>query len=220
MAGPMTKREFAYEQIRQQIMDGTLRPGERLSLRPLADQLDVSVMPVRDALRALEADGLVTASNHRGAHVSAISREEILSVISLRAWIEILAMREATPRHNTETLEAVAAALTACEKALKAGSGARFTKANRQFHQAAEAPANEITRSCIEDLWNRLWQVRREESLFVLDPGYMTVAQQHHEMLYAALEKSDVDKVVTAMTKHRESNIAAWERALNSVHSE
>ena len=91
------KSEYAYKALRQRILDGVLRPGERLLLRPLAEELGLSVMPVRDAVRLLEGDGLVRVESHRGATVTPIEAETVVALIGIRMWLEVLAINDAAP---------------------------------------------------------------------------------------------------------------------------
>src|SRR5580765_7402432 len=115
----VTKREFAYVELRDLIIKGELAPGARLSLRPLADRLGLSVMPIRDALRSLELEGLVEMSDHRGAYVAQISKAEVLECVSLRMWLEVYAVMESSELRDAGSLAASKAALADGRKALE-----------------------------------------------------------------------------------------------------
>jgi DNA-binding GntR family transcriptional regulator len=210
----LTKSEFAYQELRRRILDDKIPPGTRLLLRPLAEELGLSVMPVRDALRMLEGDGLVTLESHRGATVTEISREAVLHTISMRMWIEVLAVREATPRHTEASMKRVEKILADAEKAVEAHDGAAFTQANRRLHEAIEAPAPEPIRQLVRDLWERLWQTRRRTALFVTLPQRIPDAQEDHRTIVAAMRAGDADAAGAAMERHRVSTLRAWEEAL------
>ena len=211
----LTKGELVYNELRRRILEGELPPGTRLLLRPLAAELGVSVMPVRDAVRLLERDGLVTSETHRGATVTTISREEMMELVSTRMWLEVLAVREATPRHTTETLAQIDRALDAAARA--AGRGAlAYAGANRAVHQAFEAPAPERIRRLVDELWDRFWQVRRRMSLFVLAPERIAGAETEHREIHAALRRGDADRAARAMAAHRDASLSAWGTALSS----
>jgi len=213
-ARPMTKSEFAYNELRRRIVDAKIAPGTRLLLRPLADELGLSVMPVRDALRMLEADGLVTLESHRGATVTQIRREEVLQIIGMRMWLEILAVREAVPLHTPQSLKRVEKVLADAEQAAKARDGRAYTRANRALHEAIEAPAPEPIRQLVSDLWERLWQTRRTTALFETLPGRIPGAQREHRAVVKAILKGDAEAAGTAMERHRLSTIDAWEEVL------
>jgi DNA-binding GntR family transcriptional regulator len=211
---PPTKGAFAYTELRRQILDGELVPGERLYLRALADRLGVSVQPVRDALRLLERDGLVASASHRGATVTPISRDSILDLIGVRMWLEILAVREAAPRHTTATLERVQDALADADAWAERDDPLGFSRANRAFHEAVEAPASAPLRELIESTWERVWEARRRTSLFAIAPGSAAQAQREHRRLARAVASGDGEAALTAMERHRGSTLAAWRVAL------
>jgi DNA-binding GntR family transcriptional regulator len=214
VTGHLTKSEYAYHELRRRILDAKLAPGTRLLLRPLAEELGLSVMPVRDALRMLEGDGLVTLESHRGATVTQVPREEILQIIGMRMWMEILAVREATPRHTAASLKRVEKLLADAEQAMSDGDGRAYTRVNRALHEAIEAPAPEPIRQLIRDLWERLWQTRRRTALFETLPHRMPEAQAEHRAVVAAVRAGDAEAAGAAVERHRVSTLAAWEEAL------
>ena len=211
-----TKSEWAYRRLREMIADGELPAGSRLVLRRLAEDFALSEMPVREALRMLQRDGLVEFASHRGATVVAISREEVLEGISTRMWLEALAVRQAAQRRTETELAAARRALAETETAVEAGDPAAFSTANRRFHEALEAPADALLRATIEDLWNRVWQARRTLSLFLLRPEQMKQARREHGDLIQAVEHGDPDAAGVAMEEHRRSSLEAWRLALRA----
>jgi DNA-binding GntR family transcriptional regulator len=210
----LTKTDFAYWELRRQILDGELPPGERLLLRQLADKLGLSVMPIRDALRMLERDGLVDSQTHRGATVTQISGDTIVDTISIRMWLEVLAVREAVPFHTDETLARMDAALAEAEETAGRGDALEYARANRTLHELIEAPAPAALRELIEDSWERLWQSRRRMSLFSLLPGIAMEAQREHARIASAVRSGDAEAAAAAMEQHRESTLTAWRSAL------
>jgi DNA-binding GntR family transcriptional regulator len=216
-ARPLTKSEFAYQELRRRIIDGKIAPGTRMLLRPLAEELGLSVMPVRDALRMLEADGLVTLESHRGATVTQIPPEEVLQIIGMRMWLEILAVREAVPLHTPASLKRVQKFMADAKQAMEARDARAYTRANRALHEAIEAPAPEPIRQLVSDLWERLWQTRRTTALFETLPERMPGAQREHRAVVKAIVKGDAEAAGAAMQRHRESTLAAWEKALGDA---
>jgi DNA-binding GntR family transcriptional regulator len=210
----LTKSEFAYQELRRRILDDEVPPGTRLLLRPLAEELGLSVMPVRDALRMLEGEGLVTLESHRGATVTQIARESVLQFISMRMWMEVLAVVEATPHHSAASLARVRKIHEEADKAMRSGDGAAYTSANRRLHEELEAPAPEPIRQLVRDLWERLWLTRRRSALFETLPDRIAPAQEEHAAIVDAVAAGDADAAGAAMERHRQSTLAAWERAL------
>jgi DNA-binding GntR family transcriptional regulator len=214
---PLTKSMFAYQALRRQILNGDLAPGERLLLRPLAEELGLSVMPVRDALRMLERDGLVRSESHRGSTVTPIASGAIVELIGIRMWLEVLAVNEAAARHTPETLAAVRERLDAAEAEAVHGEPLAYAQANRALHEAIEEPASTELRTMIDDTWERVWQARRRTSLFSLVPDIPAQAQREHRRIVAALVKADAEAAGAAMLAHRKSTLAAWQKALRDV---
>jgi DNA-binding GntR family transcriptional regulator len=100
-----TKQEFVYRTIRGAILRCDMRPGERLVIEDLAQRLDVSTIPVREALQLLQSEGLVQNIPHVGATVSPISRESIDEVFTVMEGLEIVATRGAAERMTPEDAE-------------------------------------------------------------------------------------------------------------------
>ncbi len=213
-APPVTKSEYAYAELRRRILDQELAPGARLLLRPLARQLGLSVMPVRDAIHKLERDGLVRTQSHRGATVTGISSEAVIQHISIRMWLEVLAIRDATPRHDAASLARVDELLEAADAAARTGDGLAYASANRRLHEALEAPAPAPVLAMIDKVWDQLWQARRRMSLFQLLPQRIQEAQEDHRKIIASVRAKDVETAGQAMADHRLSTLAAWEAAL------
>jgi DNA-binding GntR family transcriptional regulator len=209
----LTKSEYAYAELRRRILDGRLPAGARLLLRPLADELGISVMPIRDAIRLLERDGLVTVQNHRSTTVTEIARDAVVESVGIRMWLEVLAVREATPRHTARTLAAAERALADAEGTAVTGTPLDYARANRAVHTAFEEPAPEALRALIDELWDRMWQARRSLSLFVLDPGRIEGAQKEHREIYEAIARGDAEGAAAAMAAHREHSLDAWHTA-------
>ena len=210
----LTKSDYAYAELRRRILEGDLSPGTVLQLRPLAMELGLSVMPVRDAIRLLQRDGLVATQNHRSATVTTISHEDVMQAISVRMWLEILAIREATPRHTESSLSHAEHKLVDAEQVSASGDGLAYSHANRALHEALEAPAPAEIRQLIDDLWDRLWRSRRRMSLFILAPERISAAETEHRQIFDAVWRQDADAAVDAMERHRESSVAAWKTVL------
>jgi DNA-binding GntR family transcriptional regulator len=137
-----TIASMTVEALRERILRGDYPEGEPLRQDALADELGVSRIPVREALRQLEAEGLVTFSPHRGAVVSSLSLEEIAELFELRAEIECDLVRRAIPRMTKEQLDRATEVLDEFEAALRASEATRWGPLNWHFHAALYAPAN------------------------------------------------------------------------------
>lgn len=222
--GYQTKTEWIYDQVRQMINTGELTAGSRLPLAPLAERFGTSEIPVREALRMLQRDGLIDIVSHRGATVATVSWEDLYEAIYVRTSLEILALQDAIPHHNeatVATLRKLVRTMKDLTASLSPKSADAFSVANREFHRGIYEPCpNSLLRELIQDLWDRVWQTR-SQSLFYMAREQMERAQRDHIAMVDAVEADDVDGAVRLATAHREGNLAAWRRIIaNATGSE
>jgi DNA-binding GntR family transcriptional regulator len=139
--------ELAYERIRQAIVEGRYRPGQRLVEKRVGDELDLSRTPVREALQRLEAEGLVQSVRNRGAVVRTLTADDIVEIYELRARLESLATECAAMRRTEQGLRELEAANTDFRLALVDMTpgdlaGLRLVHdANNRFHDGLVAMA-------------------------------------------------------------------------------
>ncbi|MDN3060048.1 GntR family transcriptional regulator [Streptomyces sp. SRF1] len=120
--------------LRDAILGGQFAPGEHLNETELAERLQVSRGPVRDALATLSHEGLVVAEPHRGATIPLLSRRDVEEVFSLRLALETLAGQQAIKRASDVDIALMAAALDPIEEALTGGNRRAITEADMGFH--------------------------------------------------------------------------------------
>jgi DNA-binding GntR family transcriptional regulator len=131
---PLTLAESVAAQLRGLILDGTLPPGTPLRLAPLAQRLGVSVMPVRDALRLLEADRLVVVTPRRGSVVSPLSIEDAEEVYAVRVALESLCARHAAERLTDADVAMLEARFVDMEDAERRRDLRAFIEADHLYH--------------------------------------------------------------------------------------
>ncbi len=134
---PETRRTLSAivsARLRDLIVTGQLEAGTPLPLRELASRLGVSVMPVREALRNLESEGLVVVEPHRGASVARLSVDDVEELYALRGALEGLAARLAAPRLTARDQEALAKLFARLERDEASGDLNGFVKDDRAFH--------------------------------------------------------------------------------------
>src|SRR3984957_14263705 len=93
-----TKADIVYENLREQILNGELRPGDRVLINRVAREFGVSDIPAREGVKRLEADGLVSFAVHKGAVVTRMGHLEVEELFAIRTELEALAIRQAAPR--------------------------------------------------------------------------------------------------------------------------
>lgn len=132
---PRTVKTSLVNMLRDEILRGTFEPGERLRLEDLAGRFEVSTMPIREALSALESEGLVTIQPHRGAQVTRFSADEIREIYEMRAVLEELATVKATPNLTAEDFARLDALVAEMEHPVGQFDVARFSQNNMEFHR-------------------------------------------------------------------------------------
>lgn len=186
--------------IQADILEGRLAPGQRISAAAISRELGVSHIPVREALRRLEAGALVESTHHQGAAVSRISIDELHEIYDLRRLIEGHVVRSAAARYTDGDLEAIIGAgdrLMLTDPTDPAGS---FWEAHRAFHRAILEPAMNPT---IARVLATLWQSgERYAHLRTLIFGSPAQAAGDHPRLIAVVLQRDPDLLVEEVIAH------------------
>jgi len=202
-AAPLQRQTVAsmtVEALRERILRGDYPEGEPLRQDALADELGVSRIPVREALRQLEAEGLVTFSPHRGAVVSTLSLEEIEELFELRADIECELLRRAIPSTGAEQLTRANDLLDEFDAALADGESERWGPLNWRFHSALYAPARRnLTMGVLQKLHQHSDRYFRMH--VVLARGGALANQQHREIV-DAVRAHDVKAALRLLRVH------------------
>ncbi|CAG9228161.1 DNA-binding GntR family transcriptional regulator [Paraburkholderia tropica] len=186
------------EQLREEILRGVLPPGAQLRQESLAERFGASRIPVREALRQLEAEGLVSYQLNRGAVVMAMSTREICELLDIRAALETYAAKLAVPNMVAADIDVMKRILAAYDAATSPADWAEY---NRQFHLALCAPANnQRLRKMIEEYClsttNRYPHLRMS-----LDTEKGDVQRDHYEIVDACKRRA-VDDVVELIERH------------------
>lgn len=182
--------------LSQRIIAGELEPGAKLRQDHIAEEFATSHVPVREAFRRLEAQGLAVSEPRRGVRVASFSLEEIREVAQMRAALEVLALRHAAP-HLTRAI------LDDAEEATHAGNNSRdvqeWEAANRRFHRLLISPcAMPRLLATIDDLhdasarflfvsWSAEWEARTDHD---------------HFAIISALRHDDVEKAANILNSH------------------
>jgi DNA-binding GntR family transcriptional regulator len=186
--------------IRERILRGRYPEGEPLRQDAIGAELGVSRIPVREALRQLEAEGLVTFNPHRGAVVSTLSLKQIQELFELRAEIEGDLIRRAVPHMTAEDHARASEILDAYDVALHGGQVTVWGALNWQFHSTLYAPADrELTMSMVNKLHQHSDRYLRMQ--LSLTHGEMR-ARHEHRAIAAATRKRDAVKASRLMRDH------------------
>jgi DNA-binding GntR family transcriptional regulator len=195
-----TLASMTLDSLRDRILRGGFPEGEPLRQDAIAIELGVSRIPVREALRQLESEGLVTFNPHRGAVVSTLSLEEITELFELRAEIEGDLLRRAVPLMTTEDDARTRHILDGYEVALQDGEIARWGELNWEFHSSLYAPSNRpFTLAIVSKLHQHADRYLRMQ--LALTHGESR-ARAEHRAIAAATRKRDVRKAAQLMRDH------------------
>lgn len=191
-------RDRAYEELRRRILATELPPGQRLVERDLAAELEVSRIPLREALRLLEADGLVLQVPHKGALVAPFTPADVRDLFDVRESLEALAARLTAERRDDTGLARLRERLTAARAATAAGDEAGIAAANAGFHaDIVELSANPLLSALMRPLEARThWLFRLTAQR---DPARQCA---EHEELYEAIATGDAEKAAALAHEH------------------
>lgn len=212
---PSTKADYAYNVIKQDILEGKLAPGYRLRLAGLAVRYDISEMPIREALYMLRRDGLVVFKSHRGATVAELSIRELYDINSIKTYLEILAIGEAVPYHTDRSIAELNRLI---DQMKKTKDGNKYSELNNEFHKLFCAPCkNEILKSTIYDLADRIFlRWSASLSVFEIRPERKVLATKEHEAILEALKARSVAKTQKAVVAHRDETLKVWQDIIRS----
>jgi DNA-binding GntR family transcriptional regulator len=210
-----SKAGFAYRTLRRQILQGAYPPGHRLRLAQLAQELNLSEMPVREALRVLEKEGLVVIRLHRGAEVARLSYQHGLEVTEARMTLEQAAALAALPHQNAASLADMERRLAEMERA--ANRPVKFAIKNRAFCTAmfARCP-NGFMRQQIEAFWDQVWQASSTSVFEVMrDRVRETIDENRAIMLHT--KDRDARRLKAVLEMRLRKTLAAWRQAIEQT---
>ena len=193
-------RDVVFKTLRQGILTGELKPGERLMEIHLANKLGVSRTPIREAMRKLELEGLVTMIPRRGVKVAQITEKSMKDVLEVRKVLDRLSVELACERITEEEKTKLKEACLAFEVAVKEGDFAKIAKADVAFHDIiVSATRNMRLMQMVNNLAEQMYRYRFE---------YIKDAPQHerlvaeHEVIYKGIIERNKEMALAAIEDH------------------
>lgn len=208
-----SKSQLTYEWLRERILTREFSPGYRLVLGTIAAELAVSVVPVREAVRRLEAEGLVEFEKNVGARVATIDEEAYHNTMETLGALEGVATALALPELTDADLTRAEALNAEMRRLLEDFDPVRFTSLNEQFHRVlfGRCPNPHIC-ELVGRGWNRLAGLRRSTFSFVPARAQGSVAE-HDQILELITTGADALDVELAVRRHRWKTVAAYRAA-------
>lgn len=186
---------MVYEILREAIVEGTLKPGQKLRQEVLAEKIGVSRVPVRSALIQLESDGLVELRDRRGAVVKALTPELVREIYDLRVVLETHALRLSMAVMTPERVERLHQ-LAQVVDSEKEGGG--FVDARSEFYAELYDAAHQPM------LWDLVEQLRLKVGRYLLGWRLVSGAGHSHEKLLDAVARGDTDAAIDGIARHLE----------------
>lgn len=213
-----SKSERAYRVLRDRINNGQYVPGFRLVLAVIAADLEMSVVPVREAIRRLEAEQLVTFERNVGAQVSLIKEAEYLYAMQTLAIVEGSATALAAPLITTEQIERARTINQTMRDSLMSFDPQRFTQLNYDFHSVLyETCENPHLLDLVHRGWDRMKMLRNSSFSFV--PGRAQESVDEHDALLDLIEAgAPVLEIELAARQHRTATLDAVLAHQDEIH--
>jgi DNA-binding GntR family transcriptional regulator len=206
-AGAVRREQLSDEvaaRLRVEIMTGALRGDTFIRLDETAARLGVSITPVREALRTLRGEGMVELEPHRGHRVVPISRDDVADIFWLQSTIAVELAASAARRIGPADIATLQDLTAQLDAAVRRGDTEDVARTEFAFHRALNRASGRIKLA-----WFLLHATRYlPPAFFASDPSWGAAAVAHHEELIGALQRHDVDTVVTLTTEQFTDGLA------------
>ena len=208
-----TAQDRAAAALRSAILDGALKPGQRVNQEEWAARTGVSLIPVREALGALAGEGLVTYRPRRGYAVTELDLAGLEETYRLRRLLETDALRRGVPRATQADLAALRQEADACALAAASCDVAEQLAANRRFHDRLHSLAGSAPLTRLIDL---LWDsTEAYRALYYALTGEGARADRAHREILEAVAEGEVDRAVALQDAHRERALVRLRQELS-----
>ena len=196
-------RDVVFNTLRQAILKGELKPGERLMEIALAQKLGVSRTPIREAMRKLELEGLVVMIPRRGAQVANITEKDLNDVLEVRIALENMATEKACTRMTEEEMGKLWLAAKDFERMISDGNLVRLAEADVAFHEIIyRASDNKRLNQVLNNLREQMYRYRVE---YLKEEETRNLLVKEHEELTRAIRARDVAKAQEISFQHLEN---------------
>lgn len=195
-----TKQDFAYEAIREAIVTGELAPAERLIISNLAADLGVSEIPIREAIKRLQAAGLIVNCGY-GFAVSSISTEEFVELLGVRLELEGMAIRRATMKIDANGLEEIVQLLVHMEEATRLKDTETYGRLDKELHLLLLSFCG--VDILIKATHDALSQTERGRAVFRIMPWQAETSLKEHREIFEAMKNRQPQLAEELLIKHK-----------------
>nr|WP_127894495.1 GntR family transcriptional regulator [Streptomyces sp. S10(2018)] len=205
----LSKSDLAYAELREKILTGGLPAGSRLAQYELAESLNMSITPLREAIRRLSSEGLLTVETHRDVRVSTMTADEARQLFEVRLSLDPTAAKLAAARRTDADITALRAAVDQLLPVTRQWGEGALT-AHRVFHQTLyRASHNDVLIKMLDDLWDKSDRYRRLG--LDLPPGdepRTRDLQEHHRLVDLVVD-GQADRAAQLMHDHIANSLTA-----------
>ena len=205
-------KQRVYETVKDWIIEGQFKPGEKVSDIEIADYFKVSRTPVREAMRKLELEGLVVMIPRRGAQVANITEKDLNDVLEVRIALENLSIENACMRMTEEQLEELWNAAKNFEATMAEGNLVKLAEADVAFHEVIyKSSDNRRLNQVLNNLREQIYRYRVE---YLKDEETRNLLVKEHKEIYEAIKNRDVKSAKEISYQHIENQREAIIRSI------
>lgn len=200
-------RDVVFNTLRQAILRGELKPGERLMEIQLANKLGVSRTPIREAIRKLELEGLVLMIPRKGAEVAEITEKSLRDVLEVRRALEELAVELVCEKITEEQIQDLKDAAEEFKESLESGDITRIAEADVKFHDVIYmATDNQKLIQLLNNLREQMYRYRVE---YLKRSDFHQQLIDEHEEIIETIENGQKDRAVQVVCQHVDNQVEA-----------
>ena len=208
-----TKKDYAYAQIKKDILSGKLKPGDKLVIRTLAKKYEMSYIPIREAISQLFHEGLVHTVPYTGTHVANIDVEKIFEATALRNEIEIMCLKTAMPYITSENIQEMRKILQELCALYEEKNINQYMVVNHIFYTRFYEPS---PNKYLKEYLNELYQTGRTNTSLIAS-HYIPESLKLHKELISLVEKKDTEGAVRCYRYQKRCAIRAVTRVMREV---
>jgi DNA-binding GntR family transcriptional regulator len=196
-----TRTQLVVETLREKILSGEIQAGQPLRQTALAHELNVSRIPIREALLQLEGEGLVNFEPHKGATATPLNSEHVAELFDLRAMLECDLLASSLPLLTSDKLDEATGILASLDKALgKENAANTWSELNAKYHNCLYSAANKPQTQELVNTLNK--NADRYIRMHLLWAGGISKAGPEHQQILASCKAGNVEQAVAILKHH------------------
>lgn len=211
-----TKNDLVYNALKEQIVTGEIMPGERITVMQCAEKFGVSAMPVREALKRLQQEGLVKITPHAGAQVIKCDNRQFSEIVEIRNLIEPYAAKLATLRLTEKDFRVLDEMMEEMQACADTEDTLTYSDLNFKFHHYVyDRCGNETLVEMINSLWERS---RMSRNIFLMERDRIVPSLEEHRKCLECLKNRDPEAVQAQFAYHKKMGFRVVERGLERLN--